>query len=247
MIDNAPILATDILSPKLTVVYRIKRYRTEIDSKRTYFLFKRLFDIVFSALFILCILSWLLPLLCLLIKLSSRGPVFFLQKRVGRGGKSFTCYKLRTMIVNAEADTRQASENDSRITGLGWLLRKSNMDEFPQFFNILKGDMSVIGPRPHMYADCRRFSELLPGYKFRNLIKPGLTGLAQVKGYHGPVVDQYSILMRYHWDTYYIHHIGWILDSKIILYTVTQRIKVIAVFLATLGQGSKQHKHVSAN
>ena len=248
MIDNVPFLATDTLSPKLTVVYSSYRYRTEIDRKRNYFLFKRFFDIVFSTLFILCILSWLLPILCLLIKLSSKGPVFFLQKRVGRGGKSFTCYKLRTMVVNPDADTKQAAENDTRITALGWLLRKSNIDEFPQFFNILKGDMSLIGPRPHMYADCRKYSALIPTYKFRNLVKPGLTGLAQVKGYHGPVIDRHSILMRYHWDNYYIHHIGWLMDGKIILYTIVQRVVLIVKYGLLLLQPGKRHRNqVSAN
>jgi putative colanic acid biosynthesis UDP-glucose lipid carrier transferase len=152
------------------------------------------------------------------------------------------------MVVNEEADTLQASENDNRVTRLGWFLRKSNMDEFPQFFNILKGNMSVIGPRPHMYSDCRKFSLMLPGYKFRNMVKPGLTGLAQVKGYHGPTTTRNCILMRYHWDNYYIHHIGWLLDSKIILYTVGQRIIAIVKYLAEQFQADKkQSSEVSPN
>lgn len=247
MIDNASISTAHILSPQLTIVPRISRQRDEIDRKRNYFLLKRAFDIVFSLLFIAGILSWLLPVLCVLIKLSSRGPVFFLQKRVGRGGRSFTCYKLRTMFVNAEADTQQASENDNRVTRLGWFLRKSNIDEFPQFFNILKGDMSVIGPRPHMYADCKKFSAMLPGYKFRNMVKPGLTGLAQVKGYHGPTTTRNCILMRYHWDNYYIHNIGWVLDGKIMLFTIGQRFKVIVKFLLDQLLPGKRDSEVSTN
>jgi len=247
MIDNASISTAHILSLNLTIVPRISRQRDEIDRKRNYFLLKRSFDIAFSTLFIVGILSWLLPILFLLIKLSSKGPVLFLQKRVGRGGRSFTCYKLRTMFVNAEADTQQASENDNRVTRLGWLLRKSNMDEFPQFLNILKGDMSVIGPRPHMYADCKKFSSMLPGYKFRNMVKPGLTGLAQVKGYHGPTTTRNCVLMRYHWDNYYIHNIGWVLDSKIILFTIFQRIRAIAKYVLEQFQPGKHDGEVSPN
>ncbi|MBV9986090.1 MAG: sugar transferase [Chitinophagaceae bacterium] len=194
---------------------------------------KRGFDIAFSIVFVLCILSWLLPLLALLIRLSSKGPVFFVQKRIGFGGKSFSCYKLRTMVINADADRVQATENDKRITRLGWFLRKSNMDEFPQFFNVLKGDMSIVGPRPHMYADCHHFSELLPGYKFRNMVKPGLTGLAQVKGFHGPTATRHCILMRYHWDHYYIRNIGWRLDTGILLHTIWQRFWSVTRFIAS--------------
>jgi putative colanic acid biosynthesis UDP-glucose lipid carrier transferase len=230
MIDNASISAIHIES-KLTVVPAITRYRAPIDRKKNYLIIKRIFDVVFSFCFILFILSWLMPILAVILKLTSKGPVFFLQKRTGFGGRSFTCYKLRTMVMNGEADSKQATENDSRITAFGRFLRKSNIDEFPQFFNILKGDMSVIGPRPHMYKDCRAFSELLPDYKFRNMVRPGLTGLAQIKGYHGPTHSRNCILLRYHWDNYYIHHIGLILDTKIVMYTLVQRFAVMAKYL----------------
>jgi putative colanic acid biosynthesis UDP-glucose lipid carrier transferase len=248
MIDSVSVSAKHLLSSKLTVVPKVIRLRVQVDRKRNYLLVKRGLDILFSLVFILGVLSWLLPLLCILVKLSSKGPVFFTQKRIGRGGKSFTCYKLRTMIVNDHADTQQATENDSRITSLGWFLRKSNIDEFPQFFNILKGDMSLIGPRPHMYADCRKFSAVLPGYKYRNMVKPGLTGLAQVKGYHGPAFSQNSILMRYHWDQYYINHLGWILDTKIIFYTIFHRLfSVLKTALALLQVSKKDKKEIAAN
>ncbi len=227
MLDNATIISPQIHIPRLTIVPAVNRRRDQIDRKIRYILFKRFFDICFSSLFILLVLSWLLPILCILIKLTSKGPVFFSQKRIGRGGKSFTCYKLRTMILNKEADILQASENDHRVTSFGWFLRESNMDEFPQFFNVLKGDMSIIGPRPHMYADCRKFSDILPGYKFRNMVKPGLTGLAQVKGYHGPTTTRNCILMRYHWDNFYIRNIGFMLDIKIILITIMQRFSAL--------------------
>ncbi|MEO8173398.1 MAG: sugar transferase [Sediminibacterium sp.] len=231
MIDNASVSTIHIEPSKLTVVPVITRQRDQIDRKRNYLILKRVVDVLFSFCFIALILSWLLPILAIAIKLSSKGPVFFLQRRIGFGGRSFICYKLRTMVMNSEADTKQASENDKRITRLGWFLRKSNIDEFPQFFNILKGDMSLIGPRPHMHQDCRIFSAELPGYKSRNMVKPGLTGLAQVKGYHGPTPTRSCIVMRYHWDNYYIQNIGFILDTKIFLYTFIQRLAVMLKYL----------------
>jgi putative colanic acid biosynthesis UDP-glucose lipid carrier transferase len=234
MIHNAPIPAADIPSSTLTLVPLSQRQRDQIDRKHFYLLSKRIVDIVFAGIFILLILSWLLPLLALLIKLSSRGPVFFLQKRIGFGGKSFTCYKLRTMIVNNEADTRQASDSDDRVTRFGHFLRKTNMDEFPQFFNVLKGDMSIVGPRPHMYADCRLFTTLLPGYKFRNMVRPGITGLAQIKGYHGPTTTRNCILMRYHWDNYYIRNMGMGLDCRILLFTLLQHMAALLRYLSRI-------------
>jgi len=230
MIDPISISTSEVIRPTLTIVGRSVKLRDYVDKKRSYFIFKRVFDIVFSLGFILCVLSWLLPLLAILIKCSSRGPVFFLQRRISRGGRSFTCYKLRTMVINSEADTQQASENDSRITSLGSFLRKSNIDEFPQFFNVLKGDMSIVGPRPHMYSDCAKFASILPGYKFRNMVKPGLTGLAQVKGFHGPTSTRNSVLIRYHWDNYYIRNIGMILDVKIIYKTTIQCLTAVIRF-----------------
>ncbi len=230
MIDNAAISTPNLPLPKLSVVGRPVRLRDQIDGKRRYFIVKRAFDLMFSMAFILGVLSWLVPVIAACIRLGSRGPVFFLQKRIGRGGKAFTCYKFRTMVVNQDSDTRQATEYDSRITRFGWFLRKSNIDEFPQFLNVLLGTMSIVGPRPHMFADCHHFAALLPGYKFRNLVKPGLTGLAQVKGFHGPTPTRRSILMRYHWDSYYIHNIGWMLDAKIILGTIAQRCFALAKF-----------------
>lgn len=230
MIDPISISPAQLIRPNLTIVGKTQRLRSQIDAKRTYFIIKRVFDIIFSLAFIVTILSWLIPVLAVLIKLSSRGPVFFLQKRIGMGGKSFICYKLRTMVINPEADTKQASENDSRVTPLGSFLRKSNIDEFPQFFNVLFGDMSIVGPRPHMHSDCKKFASILPGYKFRNMVKPGLTGLAQIKGFHGPTTTRNSVLMRYHWDNYYIRNIGMLLDLKIIYKTILQRLVAVISF-----------------
>lgn len=208
---------------QLTVLRKTVRHRTIIDRKKKFFTGKRIVDIGFSILFIGIVLSWLVPLVALIIWLDSRGPIFFLQKRVGRGGRSFTCIKFRTMIVNPEADTRQATENDDRITRAGRFLRDTNIDEFPQFINVLLGDMSVVGPRPHMHADCTRFGQLIPRYKFRNLVKPGITGLAQVKGYHGHAAGYENIFRRYQWDIYYIQHVGWQMDAAILFQTAFQR------------------------
>lgn len=202
----------------------LRRY---IDSKKAYFISKRILDILVSLTFIILILSWLIPLTALLIKLDSKGPVFFRQKRVGRGGKSFYCYKFRTMVMNNEADKKQATENDQRITKVGKYLRRSNLDEFPQFLNVLLGDMSIVGPRPHMHADCISFSAIIPGYKFRNLVKPGITGVAQVKGYHGRVITTECIFRRYQWDAFYIRNANLFLDLRIIMRTAAQRIKFI--------------------
>lgn len=201
--------------------------RVYVNQKLKYFFFKRLFDIVVSALVIVFILSWLLPIVALLIKLDSRGPVFFVQRRVGRWGRTFRCFKFRTMVVNDYANTKQAGENDSRITTIGNFLRKSNLDEFPQFFNVLLGDMSIVGPRPHMHADCNKFANVVSGYKFRGLMKPGITGLAQVKGYRGPTYDFESIFHRYQFDAFYVRNANFWLDIRIIRETAVQTIGVI--------------------
>ncbi len=155
-----------------------------------------------------------------MIKLDSKGPVFFRQKRVGRNGVPFFCLKFRTMRPNPEADEKPATGNDERITRLGSWLRKTNMDELPQFINVLAGDMSVVGPRPHMVTDCIRFSFVISSYSFRSLLRPGITGWAQVNGLHGPAENYDSIMLRYYWDAMYIRKAGFWLDMKIILQTL---------------------------
>lgn len=199
-----------------------------IELQRKYYSHKRLFDIFFSLAVIVFVLSWLYPLLALLIKLTSRGPVLFIQKRVGFAGRSFNCYKFRTMVVNKEANTKQAVENDPRITRIGRFLRVSNLDEFPQFFNVLKGDMSIVGPRPHMHKDCQDFSAYIVDYKFRNLTKPGITGLSQVKGYRGPTKDFESIFRRYQWDCFYVRNMSFRMDMRIIRMTAVSTL--VAIF-----------------
>jgi putative colanic acid biosynthesis UDP-glucose lipid carrier transferase len=198
--------------------------RQYVDTKKRFFIQKRLFDIFVSLCVSVFFLSWLFPLIALLIFLESRGPVLFIQRRVGLGGRTFRCLKFRTMVVNNEANSRQAQVNDRRITRIGQFLRVSNLDEFPQFFNVLLGDMSIVGPRPHMHSDCTRFSSVVSGYKFRNMVKPGITGLAQVKGYRGPTKDFASIFHRYQFDAFYIRNANLWLDMRIIRKTAGQTV-----------------------
>jgi putative colanic acid biosynthesis UDP-glucose lipid carrier transferase len=203
----------------LNPVFPVYRFRSVVDGKETFLRCKRAIDIIFSLLFIILILSWLLPLLFVLIRLNSRGPVFFLQKRVGFGGRIFTCYKLRTMSSSQQGDGSPLS-----VSRFEQFLRKTNLDEFPQFFNVLKGDMSLIGPRPHMLEDCRRFSLIIRDYKYRNMVKPGITGWAQINGYHGTVQSDNDIRMRYAWDIRYIREMNAIKDTSIFFRTIYQRI-----------------------
>ena len=204
-----------------------KVLRNYIDDKTAYLLFKRVFDILFSATFLLFIGTWLLPLIALLVWLDSKGPIFFLQKRVGKTGRTFKCIKFRTMVINREANKKQAEVNDKRITRIGHFLRNSSIDEIPQFINVLLGDMSVVGPRPHMHSDCGRFSKVVSGYKFRNFVKPGITGLAQVKGFRGPATDFESIFHRYQYDAFYVRNCNFFLDLRIVRKTVAQTVKFI--------------------
>lgn len=217
-------------------------FRSYLLEKRNYFFFKRLFDIVISSLVIIFLLSWLVPLIALLVKLDSSGPVFFVQRRVGRWGKSFKCLKFRTMVVNDQANLKQAADNDNRITRVGNFLRKSNLDEFPQFFNVLMGQMSIVGPRPHMHADCNSFSAVVANYKLRNMVKPGITGLAQVKGYRGPTQSFEDVFHRYQFDAFYIRNANFWLDMRIVRKTAGQTLKTIfvKVFMNDEVEGSLQ-------
>lgn len=199
--------------------------------KSVYFMFKRMIDIIFSVFVTVFFLSWIIPLIALLIKIDSRGPVFFIQRRVGRYGKTFRCIKFRTMKMNIEADFKQADENDERITKIGKFLRKSNIDELPQFLNVLAGHMSIVGPRPHMHKDCNDFTKVIKEYRLRNLVKPGITGMAQVKGFRGPTLDDISIILRFNWDAYYIKNASPALDWVLIMITAKQTLFQIAKIL----------------
>lgn len=181
---------------------------------------KRLFDIAFSLIAILFVFSWLFPILALLIKISSKGSVFFIQKRTGIDNKPFNCIKFRSMQVNGYADTKQATANDSRITWIGNFMRRTNLDELPQFFNVFMGQMSVVGPRPHMLKHTEVYSELIQYYLTRHYIKPGITGWAQVSGYRGETDELWKMQRRVDFDKEYIENWTFWWDVKIIWMTV---------------------------
>jgi len=181
---------------------------------------KRTFDIVFSLLVIIFILSWLTPILFVLIKLESKGPLFFKQRRNGENYREFVCLKFRSMRPNRDAHIKQVSKNDNRITRIGRILRKTSIDELPQFINVLRGDMSVVGPRPHMIKESERFRKQVDNFILRHYVKPGITGLAQVKGYRGEVVTDEDIKNRVKYDLYYIENWSLLLDIKIIIQTI---------------------------
>lgn len=183
-------------------------------------LIKRSFDLIISSLTILFILSWLFPLIAILIKLSSRGPVLFKQERTGMNNKTFKCLKFRSMQVNPEANKKQAKANDPRITIIGRLLRKTNLDEFPQFINVFLGQMSVVGPRPHMLAHTDQYSELIEKYRSRHYVKPGITGWAQVNGFRGETDQLWKMEKRVEYDTYYIENWTIWFDFKIVILTL---------------------------
>lgn len=187
-------------------------------------LIKRAFDIAFSSIAILA-LSWLFPIIALAIKIESRGPVFFIQRRSGKGNNNFWCLKFRTMIINGDADKQQASYKDERVTRLGAFLRRTSLDELPQFFNVLIGNMSVVGPRPFMLYHTKIYSERLERFMARHFVKPGITGLAQCKGYRGEIKDNIALKNRLKLDRFYIENWSFVLDVKIIVATIVALLK----------------------
>lgn len=187
--------------------------------------FKRTYDIIFSSLVIILLLSWLIPLMWLIIKIDSKGPLMFRQKRIGINDKEFYCYKFRSMKRNNESDTKSASKDDQRITRIGNFIRRTSIDELPQFINVLKGDMSVVGPRPHMKKQSLGFQNDIENYFKRNAVKPGITGLAQVSGYRGEIKKKSDIENRIRLDIFYIEKWSFLLDIKIILMTIINVIK----------------------
>lgn len=188
-------------------------------------LIKRAFDVGFSLGVILFVFSWLFPILALLIKLDSKGPVFFKQKRNGKNNKVFWVYKFRTMTYQKNAEFVQATQNDSRVTKIGKFLRKTSIDELPQFFNVLLGDMTVVGPRPHPLELNDTFKHIVDKYMVRHLVKPGVTGLAQVKGYRGETKDVRSMINRVKMDVFYIENWSFWLDIRIVFWTIQSMLK----------------------
>ncbi len=185
------------------------------------FLMKRTFDLFFSLIVLVFICSWAFPIIALLIKTTSKGPVFFLQKRYGFHEEVFSCFKFRTMVVNDESATKTTSANDSRITKVGKFLRKTSLDELPQFINVLKGEMSVVGPRPHMLAVDNYYKPKIGRYSLRSMVSPGITGLAQVSGLRGDFGDvEVEMKKRVLADAFYVRNWSFVLDLVIVLKTV---------------------------
>ena len=186
---------------------------------------KRSFDIVFSLLVIVFILSWLAPLLFILIQQESGGPLFFKQKRHGVNRDVFWCYKFRSMVTTQDANTKMSTRNDARVTRLGRILRRTSIDELPQFYNVLLGDMSVVGPRPHMELHTEKYQTSVDKYLVRHFVKPGITGLAQIRGYRGEILEKADIVNRTRLDIFYVEKWSLRLDLRIIYYTVINAIK----------------------
>ena len=183
-------------------------------------LIKRFFDLFFSVFVCLLILWWLLPILAIIVKIDSKGPAFFSQERSGLNNRTFGCIKLRTMKVNPDANLKQATRDDPRITRAGKFLRKYNLDELPQFINVLLGNMSVVGPRPHMLKHTEEYSQIIDKYMIRHFIKPGITGLSQISGFRGETTSPLMMKRRIKVDIFYIENWSFLLDIKIIIKTL---------------------------
>ena len=185
---------------------------------------KRIFDVFFSSLVILLFLSWVIPIVGLFILLDSKGPLFFLQNRPGRHSKPFKCFKLRSMTVNRNTE-ESASRNDVRITRVGKFIRRTSIDELPQFFNVLLGQMSIVGPRPNLMSQNNHYTQIFDEYHKRMYLKPGITGLAQVSGARGGIEDDIDMKHRVKYDIFYIRNWSFALDIKIIIRTVLNIIR----------------------
>ena len=199
------------------VVLNVKKLPFEFSEN---YIIKRTFDIIFSIIVCLFILTWLIPILWIFIKIESKGPLIFSQKREGLDGRKFVCYKFRSMKLNTMSDKVHAVENDIRVTRIGSFIRKTSIDELPQFLNVIKGDMSVVGPRPHLPSLSSEYQKDVDDYFKRHAVKPGITGLAQVSGYRGEIKKRSDIKNRVRLDIFYIENWSFLLDIKIILMTV---------------------------
>ena len=204
MLGNVPVLS-------------IRREPLELLENRV---IKRTFDIVCSTLFLCTVFPFIYIAVGIAIKMSSPGPVFFKQKRSGEDGKEFWCYKFRSMRVNTQCDTLQATEHDPRKTRIGEIIRKTSIDELPQFINVLKGDMSIVGPRPHMLKHTVEYSQLINKFMVRHFVKPGITGWAQVTGFRGETKELWQMEGRVQRDIWYIEHWTFLLDLYIMYKTV---------------------------
>lgn len=222
--DNKEILARNLILDYYGYIPIISLRNIPLDES-TNKIIKRIFDILFSIIVILGILSWLIPLLTILIKIESKGPVFFKQKRNGLNYEEFYCYKFRSMQLNPIADLEQVQKNDPRVTKIGAFIRRTSIDELPQFFNVLLGNMSVVGPRPHMVSHTEMYAKSVDKFMVRHFIKPGITGLAQTNGFRGEVENSRDIRNRVKYDIFYIENWSLLLDIKIILMTVINAVR----------------------
>lgn len=182
---------------------------------------KRGFDIVFSLCFLCLVFPFVLLFVFIVTECTMPGKLFFVQKRTGLNGKTFKCYKFRSMRKNPQAEEKQATKGDDRVTRWGYIMRKTSLDETPQFINVLMGDMSIVGPRPHMLKHTDEFTELVDGYMLRHQVKPGVTGWSQVNGYRGEIRKVEDLENRVKFDLWYIDHWNFLLDLRIIFKTVT--------------------------
>lgn len=198
---------------------QVVSYKTSPLDSRVKRIQKRAFDLIFSLVVTLFFLSWFAPVIALIILIDSKGPILFIQNRPGQRGEAFKCFKFRSMKVNKTTET-SASRNDNRITRVGKFLRKTSIDELPQFFNVLFGQMSVVGPRPNLSSQNEQYSNIFEDYSKRMYLKPGITGLAQVSGARGGIEKEIEMKHRVKYDVFYIRNWSFALDIKIILRTV---------------------------
>jgi len=186
---------------------------------------KRIFDIFFSSFVLIFLLSWMYPIIALIIYLESGGPIIFRQKRHGQNNRIFNCYKFRTMMLNDESDSKWATRNDTRVTKFGIFLRRTSLDELPQFFNVLIGEMAVVGPRPHAVEMNEYYKNKVDRFYQRHAYKPGITGLAQSMGYRGEIVEFYHIKNRVKLDRFYFRNWSFLFDIKIVFKTIIVLLK----------------------
>lgn len=214
---------SEYLSQRFAIDYiqniPILKLRSEPLKSFTNRFLKRAFDVVFSLLVCILLFSWLFPIIAIIIKLSSKGPVFFVQKRTGQDGKTFDCFKFRSMTVNTDSDQLQATKNDKRVTKFGALMRKTSIDELPQIINVLLNHMSLVGPRPHMLKHTEEYRVLVDKFMVRHFAKPGVTGWAQINGFRGETKELKDMENRANADIWYIENWSFLLDIKIVILT----------------------------
>lgn len=218
--DSAGFLGRNLVTTFIEHMPLLALRKNPFDEATNQFV-KRGFDILFSLVVIVFVLSWLVPIIAILVKLSSPGPIFFIQERSGIRNKPFRCFKFRSMRTDNNTEFKQATKNDARVTKIGAFLRKTSLDELPQFFNVLIGNMSIVGPRPHPLKLTEEYSQKVDKYMVRHLVKPGITGLSQVMGYRGETQhDLYLMKMRVRMDRFYIDNWSFYLDLKVVWATI---------------------------